>query len=298
RRARGKSALLAADRHLPAAHRRADPAEHLVQRERADRAAAGRSARLLPAHPHGRARDGPARAREDLLMRICFFNRSYWPDQAATGQLLMELAEDLAARFDWQVTVVAGAALNAHPSHGGRGRWSPVVREERRGVGIVRANGTTFRPKRFAARATNYVTYLASAAVASLALPRQDLVVSLTDPPVIGRIALSVARRQGAAVVFLCEDVFPEVAALIEDFHDDRVNRFLDRTYRHLLREADAVVALGDRMRARLVDEKGADPARVHVVHNWADCEAVRPAPKENAFSRAHDLVDKFVVMH
>jgi len=231
-------------------------------------------------------------------MRICFFNRSYWPDQAATGQLLTELAEDLAARFNWQVTVVAGAALNAHPAHGGRARWSPIVREERRGVTIVRANGTTFRPKRFAARATNYLTYLASAAVASLGLPRQDLIVSLTDPPVIGRIALSVARRHGARFVFLCEDVFPEVATLIEDFHDERVNRLLDRTYRHLLRAADGVIALGDRMRSRLVDEKGADPARVHVVHNWADCETVRPAPKENAFSRAHDLVDKFVVMH
>ena len=25
-------------------------------------------------------------------MKLCFFNRSYWPDQAATGQLLTELA--------------------------------------------------------------------------------------------------------------------------------------------------------------------------------------------------------------
>jgi len=31
-------------------------------------------------------------------LRIVFFNRSYWPDQAATGQLLTELAEDLVAR--------------------------------------------------------------------------------------------------------------------------------------------------------------------------------------------------------
>jgi len=230
-------------------------------------------------------------------MRICFFNRSYWPDQAATGQLLTELAEDLAARFGWQVTVVAGAALNAHPAQR-RARWTPIAREERHGVAIVRANGSTFRPKRFVARATNYVTYLASAAVASLGLPRQDVVVSLTDPPVIGRVALAVAKRHRAAFVFLCEDVFPEVAALVEDFHNERVNRALDRTSRRLLREADAVVALGDRMRSRLVDEKGADPGRVHIVHNWADCEAVRPAPKDNAFSRAHGLVDKFVVMH
>ena len=28
-------------------------------------------------------------------LRVCFFNRSYWPATTATGQLLAELAEDL-----------------------------------------------------------------------------------------------------------------------------------------------------------------------------------------------------------
>lgn len=229
-------------------------------------------------------------------MRICFFNRSYWPDQAATGQLLTELAEGLVRRFGCDVTVVAGRPLNAATKRAAA--WQPIVRERHGGVSIVRANGTTLRPRRFVARATNYVTYLASAALGALRLGPQDVVVSLTDPPVIGRIALALARRHGARFVFLCEDVFPEVAALVEDFRNDTVNRVLDRTYRYLLREADAVVALGDRMRERLVGEKGADPARVAVIHNWADCDAIRPMPKDNAFSRAHGLVDRFVLMH
>src|SRR5262249_33870263 len=76
------------------------------------------------------------------------------------------------------------------------------------------------------------------------------------------------------------------------------VNRILDRINRQLLRQADAIVALGDRMRARLVEEKGADPARVHVIHNWSDCEAIVPGSKDNAFARAHGLADRFVLMH
>ena len=51
-------------------------------------------------------------------------------------------------------------------------------------------------------------------------------------------------------------------------------------------------------MRGRLVEEKGADPPRVHVIHNWADCEAIVPGPKDNGFSREHGLGDRFVVMH
>jgi glycosyltransferase involved in cell wall biosynthesis len=230
-------------------------------------------------------------------VHICFFNRSYWPDQAATGQLLTELAEDLVARHGCRVTVVAGRALNAASGAARAPRW-PVHRETRHGVDIVRANGTRFRPRRFAGRAANYLSYFASANLGSLRVGRPDVVVSLTDPPIIGLSALWTARRAGARFVFLCEDIFPEVAYLLEDFHNPTVNRALDRINRHLLRQADAIVALGDRMRRRLVDEKGADPQRVNVIHNWSDCTAIVPGDKDNSFTRAHGLGDRFVLMH
>src|SRR5205823_8119906 len=212
-------------------------------------------------------------------LKICFFNRSYWPDQAATGQLLTELAEDLVNRHGCEVTVVAGRAL--HGASGDGVRLWPIRRESHHGVAIVRANGTRFRPRRFSGRAANYVTYFASSSLASLLVGRPDVVVSLTDPPIVGLAALATARRAGARFVFLCEDIFPEVASVLDDFHNAAVNRTLDRINRRLLHEADAVVALGDRMKRRLVDEKGADASRVHVIHNWADCRAIAPAGKD-----------------
>ena len=229
-------------------------------------------------------------------MNVCFFNRSYWPDQAATGQLLTELAEDLVSRHGCSVSVVAGRAL--HASSESRHSRRIVERETRNGVTILRANGTRFSPVRFAGRAANYLSYFTSAALAGLAIGRPDVVVSLTDPPIVGLAALSAARRSGARFVFLCEDIFPEVASLLEDFHNETVNRALDRINRHLLRTADATVALGERMRRRLVDEKGAPSSRVQVIHNWADCDAIVPGARDNPFSRAHGLADRFVVMH
>jgi colanic acid biosynthesis glycosyl transferase WcaI len=229
-------------------------------------------------------------------VKICFFNRSYWPDQAATGQFLTELAEDLVARHGCEVTVVAGRAL--HASGDQRHRIAPVDRETHQGVTILRANGTRFRPQRFAGRAANYLTYFGSASLAALDIGRPDIVVSLTDPPIIGLAARWAARRAGARFVFLCEDIFPEVAALLEDFHNDLVNRALNRVNRYLLAEADAVVALGERMQRRLVEEKGADPARISVIHNWADCEAIVPGSKDNAFTHEQGLAGRFVLMH
>ena len=48
-----------------------------------------------------------------LTMHVCFFNRSYWPDIGATGQLLTELAEDLVRVHGWDVTVVTGYPLRS-----------------------------------------------------------------------------------------------------------------------------------------------------------------------------------------
>jgi lipopolysaccharide/colanic/teichoic acid biosynthesis glycosyltransferase len=74
--------------------------------------------------------------------------------------------------------------------------------------------------------------------------------------------------------------------------------RLLDRINRVLLARADRVVAVGEAMRARLIAVKGADPGKVAVIHNWADCRAIVPGPKDNPVSVRLGLADPFVVMH
>jgi lipopolysaccharide/colanic/teichoic acid biosynthesis glycosyltransferase len=236
-------------------------------------------------------------------LRICFFNRSYHPDQAATGQLLTDLAEDLARDARHEIWVVAGPPLPRSAPVGsaavpGRGGRFPFGREERNGVRILRAWGTALGPGRFASRAANYLSFFGSSCLAGLAVPRPDVVVALTDPPIIGLAALACARRTGARFVYLCQDVFPEVARLLGDFRSERVERLLERVTRLLIARADRVVAVGETMRERLVAGKNADPGRITVIHNWADCSALVPGPKRNPWSLAHGLAEPFVVMY
>jgi hypothetical protein len=63
-------------------------------------------------------------------LRVCFFNRSYYPDQAATGQLLTELAEDLVRAHGCEVSVVAGPALRPAGTEGGTARWGRLFERE------------------------------------------------------------------------------------------------------------------------------------------------------------------------
>lgn len=225
-------------------------------------------------------------------VRVCYFNRSYWPDTGATGQLLTELAEDLVATHGFVVTVVTG-----YPLGEAAGSAAPVrSRETRNGVRIVRASGTTLTPGRFAGRACNYVTYFLSALWTALWLPRQDVAVALTDPPIIGLAALAARPRCG--MILFCQDIFPEVATLLADFHSPVVNGILDRVNRFLLGRARRIIALGDTMASRLIEGKGADSKRISVISNWADTSAIVPSDRSNAFAVQHGLVDRFVVLH
>jgi putative colanic acid biosynthesis glycosyltransferase WcaI len=231
-------------------------------------------------------------------LRVVFYNRSYYPDFGATGQLLTELCEDLVARFGYDVTVVAGMPTSAETPIAAVPWYAPVRREERNGVKILRAWSTSKPNRRFTGRVSNYLSYFSSATLASFRLGRPDVIVSLTDPPIVSLTAIAAAKVTGARFVFLCQDVFPEVARLLEDFQNNKVEALLTKIGRFTVKQADRIVALGDTMTRRLVETKNADPRKIRVIHNWADTAAIQPGSKNNAFAREHGLVDKFVVMH
>jgi len=243
------------------------------------------------------AAEGASSSRHRPL-HVVFYNRSYYPDFGATGQLLTELCEDLVARFGYEVTVVAGMPTSAEMAIAPVPWYAPVRREHRNGVTILRSWSTSKPTRKFTGRLSNYLSYFASASIASLRIGRPDVIVSLTDPPIVSLPAIAAAKATGAKFVFLCQDVFPEVARLLEDFQNKRVEAALTKIGRFTVRHADRIIALGDTMTRRLVETKEADPRKIRVIHNWSDAQTIQPGPKDNAFAREHSLTDKFVVMH
>ena len=232
-------------------------------------------------------------------LHVAFVNRSFYPDTTATGQLLTELCQGLVQDFGCRVTVVAGipllpAAVNGTPTEKG----FLVKRESYRGIQILRARGTRFSKQRFVGRFSNYASYFLSACYAGLRLDQPDVVVALTDPPIIGLAGFLASRRFRVPFVMSYRDIFPEVGRLLEDFHSPTVERVLLEVNRFLVRKADRSVVLGETMRRRLIEGKGADPAKIVIIPDWADCQETTPGPKRNPFSLTHGLSDKFVVMH
>lgn len=218
--------------------------------------------------------------------RLLVLNQYYRPGMEATANLLAQLCEELAA--DHEVTVVTGR-LHGYPD---------LPDEEiLAGVHVVRVPSTSFDRTRLPLRAVNYLTYLTGSLLRAGRERRPDVVLCLTDPPMIGDVGLLVARRFRAPLVVVTEDVFPEIAVRVGRLSNPVVVGLLRRLVDLYLRRADRVVTIGETMRRR-IESRGVRPERVAVIENWVDTAAITPRRRPNAWSAAHGLGGRFVVMH
>jgi colanic acid biosynthesis glycosyl transferase WcaI len=217
---------------------------------------------------------------------VLVLNQYYWPGVESTAHLLSQLCEELALDFD--VTVITGCL---------RERAETPERFTRNGVKVLRVPSAVFERARLLPRSANYLSFLAGALWAGLAAPRPDVVLCMTDPPLVANIALPVARRFGAPLIVVTQDVFPEIAVQLKRLEQPLLVGVLRKAIGFALGRADRVVAIGETMRVRL-EEKGVPANRIAVIPNWCDTDAVKPMPRENDWALDHGLAGRFVVMH
>ena len=223
-------------------------------------------------------------------MRLIILNQFFYPDHSATSQLMTELAESLVEQ-GVQVTALSG-----------RGRYNGGERllsqEDHKGARIWRAWSTSFGKKNIAGRLLDYASFYLGATLALLRMPRHDIVMALTTPPLIGLVALLVGRLRGMRVVCLVQDVYPDIAVALGALSArNPATRILDWVNRFVLRGVDRTIVLSGCMRDRIAAKVPNRASTIDVIHNWADGEKIKPVDGDNPFVSANALDGKFVVL-
>lgn len=225
-------------------------------------------------------------------MRVIILNQFFYPDHSATSQFMTDLAESLVERG------VAVTALAGRGRYNGGERLPPA--EVYRGVRIERAWATSFGKRNLIGRLSDYLTFYLCATWKLLRLPRHDIVMALTTPPLIALVALVICRLRGMRLVTLVQDVYPDVAVALGALgRRNPAARVLDWLGRRTLRGSDRVIVVGECMRDRIVAKMGGQYApRVRVIHNWADAREIRPLGGEkNPFAERFEHEGKFVLL-
>lgn len=237
-----------------------------------------------PKLPSLRADAGP--------QRLLFINQYYWPDHASTAQHLTDLVEELAARgHECHVLCAQGRYKPGSPR--------PPAYEVRNGVHIHRVPATSLGRKNTLFRMTDYLSFYARALAVGLTLPRFDVIVTLTTPPIIGLIGTLLRRFKGSRHVYWSMDLHPDASlALGRMSRRNPVVAWLAWLSDFVYRQADKVVVLGPYMADRIL-AKGVRPDRVTAIPVWSRLDEIYPIPREGHPLRAElGLADKFVAMY
>ena len=207
-------------------------------------------------------------------MKILLMNQFFWPDSAATSQLLTDLARELRAEGH-AVDVICG------------GTYAAAGEENAPDATIHRVKSLRFS-RGTLGRVSSYLSFYIGAAWRALTMPRPDVVLTLTTPPLLSLIGAVVHRLRGTRFFIWEMDMYPDVAV---DLGYIRSGSLLHRLTGTLAdwsrRQADGIVALGECMRTRLI-ARGVHPSKITVVHNWADSRQIRVLPSRLTDGRLH----------
>jgi colanic acid biosynthesis glycosyl transferase WcaI len=225
-------------------------------------------------------------------VKVLLLNQCFYPDVVSTAQHLTDLAKGLVDRGH-QVTVIASD----------RGYDNPANRFPRRenwqGITVIRIPSFALGKKTKWRRALNFGSFLVNCALRLLVLPRFDVVVSLTSPPLISVLGSLFVRLKGGKLLFWVMDLNPDEAVAAGWLKEKSLTaRILRRFLYYSFAHAEKIVVLDRFMRARIL-EKGIPEQKLVTIAPWSHTDAVRFDHQARlSFREEHGLYEKFVVMY
>ena len=199
-------------------------------------------------------------------MRIILLNQFFWPDTAATGQLLADLCRAIAAQQGEATAICGGSAYGVQDASA-----RPPAR-------ILRASAVPFSRSPFH-RLLSYGSFIAGAVWNSYRVKRPDSVLTLTTPPLISVLGRMIKVMRGCRHFIWEMDIYPDIAVDLDVLHrHSMLSGIIGLLADWSRRNADGIIALGDDMKARLI-ARGIPENRIFVAENWADGSEITPQP-------------------
>lgn len=236
-----------------------------------------------------------------MKKKMLVYAHYYYPDVASTGQILAELCEGLKSDFDITVICVV-------PSYTGtieaKYKTQRFYFEEHNGVKIIRVRVPEFDKKNKASRIKNIAAYFVNSILATFKAGEQDVVYSISQPPILGGILGVIGKViKRAKFVYNIQDFNPEQVEVVGYSKQKLVinlAKFVDKLSCQL---SNCVIVVGRDMQETLTQRFNHKKVPYSVViNNWIDEKEIYPLenthPKVLSFKKNYGLEDKFIIMY
>ncbi len=229
-------------------------------------------------------------------MKILFINQAFYPDGVATAQHLIDAANYF-IQNGHEVSVISDRR-----AYEDRNRLFSK-RETYQGIEIYRISSTGFGKTSFLRRLIDALSFDFMLLIKIFTVPKHDVVVCLTSPPLVGIFGLIYHVFRGGEFVQWLMDINPEAAIAVGYLkRGSLVSRFLLGLFRTTLKASDRIIVL-DRWMKQTIMAHGIDPKRILVIPPWPVVKNPGPNPEplgspDNEFRRERGWEDKFIVLY
>ena len=229
-------------------------------------------------------------------MRIIFFSHYYPPEVNAPASRTSEHCREW-ARAGHDVTVITSA-----PNHP-KGAIYPGYKnklfqtETMDGVKVVRVWTYLAANEGFAHRTANYASYMVTAVLAALRIPRPDVYLSTSPQFFCGLGGMLAAKLRCRPWVFEVRDLWPESIVSVGAMRRGIVVRALERLERMAYRNADLIVSVTDSFVPHIAGRcQGAE--KIEVIKNGVDLSLFKSGTGPEAVKREVGLEGRFVAAY
>jgi len=170
-------------------------------------------------------------------------------------------------------------------------------RETKDGITVIRVWTFVTANEGFFKRTLNYISYLCSAVVVSLFLPKADVVLSTSPQFFNGLAGYFVGKMRRIPWVLEIRDLWPESIVTVGAIKSQAVIKMLEWIERFAYRNADHIVPVTDSFKVYILG-KGIEAGKITVVKNGVDLAQYRPVDGASELAEELGLTGKFIVSY
>lgn len=227
------------------------------------------------------------------MPHILFINQHYYPDFAATGQLLSELCEDLAEK-NWKVTVITGMPeIGTYP----KSYSKPLSFEEKKNISIYRIYNHPAGSKNIFNRLLHFFSFWVGSILKSLIIEKIDLVYVMSSPPLLNGITANILRVvRGVPYIYNVQDLYPGIAVEMGTISNPKLIRISEKIEKYINSNSLSVFTLSDQMKDS-ISHNGIPENKISVIPNWSDGDIIYPK-KSSELRNQLRLESKFLITY
>ena len=226
-------------------------------------------------------------------MHILLIHQAFAALDEPGGTRHHELARFLVEKGHVVTVIASPVSYLTGSARSGRIPW--VSRQEENGLTILRTYTYAALHRSFIHRVFSFVSFMISAFLVGLRVPKVDLVWGTSPPIFQGLSAWALAKLKRKRFLFEVRDLWPAFAVAVGVLRQPLLIRLSEGLERFLYRAADRVMVNSPGY-VEHVRQRGA--RQVDLVPNGADPRMFDPQADGSGFRKKHNLEGKFIALY